>query len=32
VLAGLMGRIQKGVKVITIEDVQSMDAAVAELA
>ncbi len=32
VLAGLMGRIQKGVKVITIEDVKSMDAAVAELA
>jgi len=32
VLAGLMGRIQKGVKVISIEDVKSMDAAVAELA
>lgn len=32
VLAGLMGRIKKGVKVISIEDVESMDAAVAELA
>jgi len=31
VLAGLMGRIQKGVKVISIEDVKSLDAAVAEL-
>jgi [acyl-carrier-protein] S-malonyltransferase len=31
VLAGLMGRIQKGVKVLTIEDVKSLDAAVAEL-
>ncbi len=31
VLAGLMGRIQKGIKVISIEDVKSMDAAVAEL-
>lgn len=32
VLAGLMGRIQKGVKVLTIEDVKSLDAALAELA
>ena len=32
VLAGLMNRIQKGVKVMTIEDVKSLDAAVAELA
>ena len=32
VLAGLMGRIQKGVKVLTIEDTKSLDAAVAELA
>ncbi|QIF01051.1 ACP S-malonyltransferase [Roseimicrobium sp. ORNL1] len=31
VLAGLMGRIQKGTKVLTIEDVASLDAAVAEL-
>lgn len=31
VLAGLMGRIQKGVKVLTIEDVKSLDAAVTEL-
>lgn len=31
VLAGLMGRIQKGVRVISIEDVKSMDAAIAEL-
>ena len=31
VLAGLMGRIQKGVKVLTVEDVKSLDAAVAEL-
>jgi [acyl-carrier-protein] S-malonyltransferase len=31
VLAGLMGRIQKGVKVLTIEDLRSLDAAVAEL-
>lgn len=31
VLAGLMGRIQKGVKVLAIEDVKSLDAAVAEL-
>jgi [acyl-carrier-protein] S-malonyltransferase len=31
VLAGLMGRIQKGVKVLTIEDVKSLDAAVGEL-
>lgn len=32
VLAGLMGRIQKGVKVLTIKDVKSLDAALAELA
>jgi [acyl-carrier-protein] S-malonyltransferase len=31
VLAGLMGRIQKGTKVLTIEDVASLEAAVAEL-
>ncbi len=31
VLAGLMGRIQKGVKVISIEDVTGLQAAVAEL-
>ena len=31
VLAGLMGRIQKGTKVLTIEDAASLDAAVAEL-
>ncbi len=31
VLAGLMGRIQKGVKVLTIEDVPSLEKAVAEL-
>lgn len=31
VLAGLMGRIQKGVKVLSIEDVKSLEAAVAEL-
>jgi [acyl-carrier-protein] S-malonyltransferase len=31
VLAGLMGRIQKGVKVLTIEDAKSLDAAVPEL-
>jgi [acyl-carrier-protein] S-malonyltransferase len=31
VLAGLMNRIQKGTKVLTIEDVKSLDAAVAEL-
>ncbi|MFZ4765012.1 MAG: ACP S-malonyltransferase [Roseimicrobium sp.] len=31
VLAGLMGRIQKGVKVLTIEDVPSLNTAVAEL-
>ena len=31
VLAGLMGRIQKGVKVISIEDAKSLEAAVAEL-
>jgi len=32
VLAGLMGRIQKGVKVISIEDAKGLEAAVAELA
>lgn len=31
VLAGLMNRIQKGVKVLTIDDVKSLDAAVTEL-
>jgi [acyl-carrier-protein] S-malonyltransferase len=31
VLAGLMGRIQKGVKVLTIDDSKSLDVAVAEL-
>jgi [acyl-carrier-protein] S-malonyltransferase len=31
VLAGLMNRIQKGVKVLTIEDTKSLDAAIAEL-
>lgn len=31
VLAGLMGRIQKGVKVISIEDAASLEAAIAEL-
>ena len=31
VLAGLMNRIQKGTKVLTIEDVKSLDAAVTEL-
>lgn len=31
VLAGLMGRIQKGVKVISIEDVKGIEAAVADL-
>ncbi|WP_038167100.1 ACP S-malonyltransferase [Verrucomicrobium sp. BvORR106] len=31
VLAGLMGRIQKGVKVLSIEDVKGIEAAVAEL-
>ena len=32
VLAGLMGRIQKGVKIISIDDVKSLDAALAEFA
>jgi [acyl-carrier-protein] S-malonyltransferase len=31
VLAGLMGRIQKGIRVLSIEDVKSLEAAVAEL-